>query len=101
LDEQYSLDKWVEAPDNTGKWFDGCQLTDIIVFNDVELGAVPALDIFKKLTNQYPFRLSVKGGFTWLKTKVVVFTSNSHPFEWYLDTTEFDKAAIECSITKI
>ena len=26
LDEQYGADKWIEAPDNTGKWFDGCDL---------------------------------------------------------------------------
>ena len=50
LDEHYGLDKWIEALDNTGKWFDGCDLADILVFNDVQLGAVPPLDIFKKIT---------------------------------------------------
>jgi hypothetical protein len=60
LDEQYGLDKWIEAPDNTGKWFDGCELADILVFNDVCLGAVPPLDVFKKLTNRYPFRGAIK-----------------------------------------
>jgi len=63
LDEQYGLDKWIEAPDNTGKWFDGCELADILVFNDVCFGAVPPLDIFKKLTDRYPFRGAIKGGF--------------------------------------
>jgi len=60
LDEQYGLDKWIEAPDNTGKWFDGCELADILVFNDVCFGAVPPLDIFKKLTDRYPFRGAIK-----------------------------------------
>ena len=60
LDEQYGLDKWVEAPDNTGKWFDGCELADAIVFNDVQLGAVPTLDVLKKLTDRYPFRSAIK-----------------------------------------
>ena len=45
LDEQYGLDKWIETPDNTGKWFDGCELADVLVFNDVSFGAIPALDV--------------------------------------------------------
>ena len=77
LDEQYGLDKWIEAPDNTGKWFDGCELSDILVFNDVCCGAVPPLDIFKKLTDRYHFRGAIKGGFTWLKPKVIHL--HSHP----------------------
>jgi len=43
LDEQFGLDKWIEAPDNTGKWFDGCDLADVLVFNDVGWGSVPPL----------------------------------------------------------
>jgi len=101
LDEQYGLDKWIEAPDNTRKWFDKCELADILVFNDVCCGAVPQLDIFKKLTDRYPFRGAIKGGFTWLKPKVIVFTSNSHPFQLYPGISDFDKAAIERRITKI
>jgi len=66
LDEQYGLDKWIEVPDNTGKWFDGCELADILVFNDVQLGAVPTLDVFRKLADRNTFRGAVKGGFTWL-----------------------------------
>jgi len=81
LDEQYGLDIWIETPDNTGKWFDGCELADILVFDEVCFGSVPLLDIFKKLTDRYPFRGAINGGFTWLKLKVIVFTSSSHPFE--------------------
>jgi len=32
---------------------------------------------------------------------VIVFTSNSHPFDWYPGITDFDKAAIERRITEI
>ena len=35
-----------------GQWFDGCELADILVFNDVCFGAVPPLDIFKKLSRE-------------------------------------------------
>jgi len=101
LDEQFGLDQWIEAPDNTGKWFDGCELADILVFNDVCVGAVPSIDIFKKLTDRYPFRGAIKGGFTWLKPKVIVFTSNSTPSEWYPGMSDFDRAAIDRRITEI
>jgi len=99
LDEQYGLDKWIEAPDNTGKWFDGCELADILVFNDVCAGSIPPLDIFKKLTDRYPFRGAIKGGFTWLKPKVIVFTSNSFPTDWWPNLNDFDKAAIKRRVT--
>jgi len=101
LDEQFGLDQWNEAQENTEKRFDGCELADILVFNDVCFGAIPPLDIFKKLTDRYPFRGAIKGGFTWLKPKVIVFASNSHPFDWYPNISDFDKAAIERRITEI
>ena len=101
LDEQFGLDKWIEAPDNTGKWFDGCDLADILVFNDVGYGSIPALDVFKKLTDRYPFRGATKGGFTWLKPKVIVFTSNSTIDEWFPHLSDFDRAAIDRRITEI
>ena len=103
LNEEYGLglDKWIEAPDNTGNWFDGFELVDVLVFNDFQSGSIPALDTFKKLTDRYPFRGAIKGGFTWLKPKVIVFTSNSHPHEWCGNLTDFGKKAIERRITEI
>ncbi|AIF71517.1 replication-associated protein [McMurdo Ice Shelf pond-associated circular DNA virus-7] len=100
LDETYGFDKWIEAPDNSGKWFDGCDLADIIVFNDVGPGSCPPLDIFKKLCDRYPFRGAVKGGFIWLKPKIIVFTSNSYWTEWFgPDLAPLDREAIERRIT--
>jgi len=96
-----SMNNGSKPPDNSGKWFNGCELADILVFNDVCLGAVSPLDIFKKLTDRYPFRGAVKGGFTWLKPKVIAFTSNRHPYEWCPGISEFDKAAIERRMTEI
>jgi len=101
LDDTYGLDKWIEAPDNSGHWFDGCELADVLVFNDVQFGAIPSMDVFKKLTDRYPFRGAIKGSFTWLKPKVIVFTSNSTPNEWFPNMSEFDRAAIDRRITKL
>lgn len=100
LDEQFGLDGWVYAPDNRGQWFDGCD-RDVILFDDVEAGQIPPLSLWKRLTDRYPFQVAVKGGFIVWKPKVVVFTSNHHPFTWWPDLTEFDKQAIERRITSI
>ena len=100
LDEQYGLDKWIEAPDNNDRWFDGCDLADIIVFNDVGFGSCPPLDIFKKLCDRYPFRGAIKGGFIWLKPKIIVFTSHSFWTERFgPNLSPLDKEAMERRIT--
>ena len=58
---------------------------------------------FKAVSGKIPGlnRGAIKGGFTWLKPKVIVFTSNSTPSEWYPDMSDFDRAAIERRITEI
>jgi hypothetical protein len=38
-DEQYGNTGYAIAPDNTGRWFDGCD-RDVILFDDVENGQV-------------------------------------------------------------
>nr|QUS52625.1 replication protein [Mute swan feces associated circular virus 17] len=94
LDDTFGMGGWITAPDNTGHWFDGCD-RDVILFDDVEIGAVPPLSLFKRLTDRYPLQVPVKGGFITWKPKVIVFTANSHPFEWWKDLSDFDKGAIE------
>ena len=101
VNEPYGKDQWIEAPDNTRKWFDGCELADILVFNDVCCNAIPPIDVFKKLTDRYPLRGAMKGGFTWLKHKVIIFRSNSTPKEWYPNIENVDVADLERRITKI
>lgn len=100
MDEKFGRSGWIMAPDNTGRWFDGCD-RDAILFDDVQVGEVPSLGQFKKLTDRYPQQVPVKGDFIWWKPKNIVFTSNSHPNEWWPDLTEFDKGAIERRITEI
>lgn len=100
MDEQFGTSGWCTAPDNTGHWFDNCD-RDVILFDDVEAGQVPALSFWKRLTDRYPLQVPVKGGFITWKPKVIVFTSNSHPFQWWKELTDFDRGAIERRITEI
>lgn len=100
LDDTFGLDGWVFAPDNTGRWFDGCD-RDVICFDDVEAGQIPPLSLWKRLCDRYPMQVPVKGGFITWKPKTIVFTSNSHPKEWWKDMSQFDIDAVERRITEI
>jgi len=100
MDDTYGIGNWVTAPDNNGQWFDNCD-HDVILFDDVEAGAIPTTSQFKRLTDRYPIQVPVKGGFITWKPKVIVFTSNSHPKQWWPNLSEFNLAAIERRITSI
>lgn len=100
MDEQFGLDGWTQAPDATGRWFDNCD-RDVILFDDVEAGSIPSLSLWKRLTDRYPMQVPVKGGFITWKPRVIVFTSNYHPNEWWPNLTDFDKQAIERRIKEI
>jgi len=100
MDDTYGIGNWVTAPDNNGHWFDNCD-HDVILFDDVEAHAIPTTSQFKRLTDRYPIQVPVKGGFITWKPRVIVFTSNSHPNEWWPNLSEFNLAAIERRITRI
>jgi len=100
MDEQFGLDGWNFAPDNTGKWFDGCDC-DVVLFDDVSVDAIPPLDTFKKLLDRYGSKQPTKGGYLWWHPKVIVLTSNSHPKDWWPNATAFDFGAIERRIKEI
>lgn len=100
LDDTFGAGNWVAAPDNTGQWFDGCDC-DVVLFDDVEAGQVPSLSQFKRLTDRYPIKVPVKGGFITWKPKTIVFTSNFEWNDWWPRLTDHDIQAIERRITKV
>ncbi len=100
MDDTYGVGNWVTAPDNTGQWFDNCD-HDVILFDDVEAGSILKTSEFKRLTDRYPVKVPVKGGFITWKPRVIVFTSNSHPKQWWPELSEFNLVAIERRITSI
>lgn len=100
LDDRFGLANFFTIAENNGKWFDNCD-RDIIMFDDVDVNSIPPLSLFKRLTDRYPMQVPVKGGYITWKPKTLIFTANSHPFTWWPDLTDFDKAAIERRITEI
>lgn len=100
MDEQFGTGGWIQAPDNNGHWFDGCD-RDVILFDDVEIGSIPSFSLWKRLCDRYPLQVPIKGGFVTWKPKSIVFTSNSHPYEWWKDLNQLDKEAIARRIKDI
>jgi len=82
LNEQFGVGKWYVAPDNTGRWFDGCERGDVFGFNRMSLDNMLPFPIFEKLTGSYPKQFPTKGGFTWLNHKAIIFYSNMLYTDW-------------------
>lgn len=67
-----------------GQWFDGLSGQDILIFNDfagdeTEMTFNALLGLF----DPFSARVPIKGGFTKMTPKMLIFTSNKHPQEWY------------------
>ena len=100
LDEQYGLTGWVFAPSNSGQWFDGCD-ADVVLFDDVEASSFLSVSQFLRLTDKFPQRVPVKGGFITWKPKVIVFTSNL-PWEcWFPRVDPMHLAAIQRRLSRV
>lgn len=101
LDEQYGLDGWRPVPANSGQWFDGCDYSDVMLFDDVEAASIPPLSLWKRLTDRYPFQVPVKGGFITWHPKVIVFTSNHNVDTWWPNATPHDMKAVWRRIKRV
>lgn len=103
LDDTYGLDGWRFAPDNKGQWFDGCSDRDVVCFDDVKINEVPPLGLLLKLTHEYPCKVAIKGDFDTWKPRVIVFTSNYPPSQWWpnLSATDRSYEAFMRRVTKI
>lgn len=67
------------------QWFDGYCGQEIVIIDDYR-GEYP-LPLFLKLTDRYPMRVPVKGGFTNWCPKKIYITSNEDPDSWYPDVS--------------
>lgn len=62
-------------------WWDGYE-GQIIVIMDEFYGWIRLAEL-NRLCDEYPWNAQIKGGFILVNSKQVVFTSNSHPADWY------------------
>jgi hypothetical protein len=100
MDDTYGTNGWTRAPDNTGKWFDGCDC-DVILFDDVKANEVPSITQVIRLCDRYPIQVKRHNGFLTWKPRVIVFTSNYKPTDWWPNEPEISYRAFERRITNI
>ncbi len=81
------------------QWFDGYVGQSTIVVDDF-YGWLPWSFLLRML-DRYPMPLPIKGGFVPMMAKRIVFTSNTHPTNWYQYDEKKHYAALERRITLI
>lgn len=64
------------------RWFDGYDGQPAVLFDDFD-GGWFKITYLLKLIDRYPFTVPVKGAYVNWAPKVIYFTSNHHPKEWY------------------
>jgi len=66
------------VPDLTGKWFDGYNGEEAVLFDDTDKFVHLPRSTFLRLCDRYGQQVPVKGGFAYWKPKYIYFTSNYH-----------------------
>ncbi len=54
-----------------------------MLFDDVKINEIPSIGQVLELTDRYPLQVKIHNGFDCWKPKVIVFTSNYPPEEWW------------------
>jgi hypothetical protein len=76
-----------------GRWFDGYDGHPAVLFDDFD-GSWFKITYLLKLIDRYPFNVPVKGAFVNWNPKVIYFTANHHPKEWYPQAKEEHRNAL-------
>lgn len=82
------------------RWFDGYDSHTHVVFDEFVSKAFPA-SLLLRITDKYPLRLEVKGGFIDWNPTTIIFTTNETPEEWFADWMPAHKEAMMRRITTI
>jgi len=72
-----------------GGWFDGYTGQSVAIFDEFEGGDVP-FELWKRLCDRYPLRVPIKGGSVNWNPRIIIFTSNRDPRNWWRDVDKPD-----------
>jgi len=67
----------------SNKWGDGYSMESAVVVDEFT-GWLP-FSMFKIMTDQYGYAVEIKGSFVPWVPKIIIFTTNTDPLEWYVD----------------
>jgi hypothetical protein len=88
------------AFDNSGKWFDGYNGEENVLFDDFT-SQDAALGFFLQLCDRYPMRVPVKGNSVEWIPKKIVFTSNLILADWWRSATAEQRDAFRRRVTEV
>lgn len=80
-------------------WFDGYNTQKTVIFDDF-YGWVP-WSFLLRITDRYPFKVQYKGGTTEFVSTTIIFTSNTHPRDWYRNVPNGDVGPLLRRISEI
>lgn len=83
---------------NASKWWNGYDSQQAVVWDDFEPRDVP-YETLLKVIDENPYQVESKGATTWLAFKLIIFTSNIHPGDWYNRPTGWEE--LKRRITRI
>lgn len=64
-----------------GKWWDGYNGEEVVIID--EYYGWLEYDAFCRLVDRYPLPVETKFGHVEFTAKLIIFTSNKHPYDWY------------------
>jgi len=68
--------------DDNSLWWDGYQQQDVVIINEMN-GYYMKPDLFIKLIDKHTLTLPIKGGSVSFNTRLIIFTSNIKPTNWW------------------
>jgi len=100
MDDTYGKSGWTRHPDNSTKWNDHCDC-DVILFDDVKVNEIASIARLLVLTDRYPVQVKRHNGFLTWKPRVIVFTSNFPPHQWWPNERSVSLEAFFRRVTSI
>lgn len=86
---------------SVGKWWDNYRNEKVVLIDDFDPDNCFDIqyDFYLKLLDRYPMQVEIKGGFKNFNSKIIIFTSNHDPKDWFKGKK--NKKAFERRISSI
>lgn len=85
---------------NGGKWFDGYDGHDVVIFDDFDPDRISIFTMLR-LLDRYRYRVERKGGFEDFNPSKIIITTNHEIDNWYPTCTDSHRAALRRRIQNI
>ena len=77
-EEQGKIAYWKDGT----KWWDRYEGEEVVIWDEFYGHCCKFTDLLR-ITDRYPFQVETKGGYVEFTSKIIIFTSNQEPSDWY------------------